>query len=228
MRIGIIETGGPPGELRERFGGYADMLQRLLGERFDYVVYDAQQGPLPDPEAGELAYLLTGSPAGVYDGSDWIAALAHFLRSVKGKAKLVGICFGHQIMAEAFGGKVEKSDKGWGIGLHRHNVLAEAAWMAPALRSIAIPVSHQDQIVVQPPATRILASSSFSPFAMLGYEDQPAISCQFHPEFEPGFARALIEARRERLPDADAAIASLDAPDDRLSVADWIARFLET
>jgi GMP synthase-like glutamine amidotransferase len=92
---------------------------------------------------------------------------------------------------------------------------------------IAIPVSHQDQIVVQPPASQILAVSDFSPFGMLRYDDQPAISMQFHPEFEPGFTRALIESRRAYLPDPDAAIASLDAPDDRARVASWIRNFLE-
>jgi GMP synthase-like glutamine amidotransferase len=93
--------------------------------------------------------------------------------------------------------------------------------------AIDIPVSHQDQIVVQPPHSHILASSAFSPYGMLAYEDQPAISMQFHPEFEPDFARALIESRRDRLPDPDAALASLDAPDDRRRVAGWIRNFLE-
>jgi GMP synthase-like glutamine amidotransferase len=90
-----------------------------------------------------------------------------------------------------------------------------------------VPVSHQDQIVVQPPDSHILARSDFSPFGMLAYEDQPAISMQFHPEFDPAYARALIESRRQRLPDPDAALASLDAPDDRTRVAGWIRNFLK-
>jgi GMP synthase-like glutamine amidotransferase len=95
-----------------------------------------------------------------------------------------------------------------------------------AVSSFAIPVSHQDQIAVQPPASRILAASPFTSFGMLAYEDQPAISFQCHPEFEPGFAEALIESRRDRLPDADAAIESLRQPDDRALVGRWIRRFL--
>jgi GMP synthase-like glutamine amidotransferase len=91
---------------------------------------------------------------------------------------------------------------------------------------VAVPVSHQDQIVAQPPATTILAASEFTPFGMLAWSDQAAISMQFHPEFSPDYARALIEQRRASLPDPDAAIVSFDAPDDRARVAGWMRRFL--
>jgi GMP synthase-like glutamine amidotransferase len=89
-----------------------------------------------------------------------------------------------------------------------------------------IPVSHQDQIVVAPPAGRVVAGNAFSPYGVIAYEDQPALSFQCHPEFEPGFAQALIESRRDRLPDADAALATREQPDDRARVADWIRSFL--
>ena len=170
--------------------------------------------------------LITGSPAGVYEDHAWIPPLEQFLRSAKGKSKLVGICFGHQIMAQAYGGRVETSERGWGIGLQRYDVIETAPWMDDA-PSFAIPVSHQDQIVELPPAARILARNAFSPFALLAYDDQPAISMQFHPEFEPDYAKALIECRFDRVPDPAAAIASLDAPDDRQRVAGWIRNFLE-
>jgi GMP synthase-like glutamine amidotransferase len=98
--------------------------------------------------------------------------------------------------------------------------------MAAAPATIAVPVSHQDQIVALPPDSEVLAANAFSPFGMLAYPGQDAISMQFHPEFEPDFARALIEARRDILPAPDAAIASLAAPDDRPRVAEWIRRFL--
>jgi len=137
----------------------------------------------------------------------------------------VGVCFGHQAMAEAFGGHVEKSERGWGVGLQTYEVTERAPFMDDA-REIAIPVSHQDQIVVQPPHSHVLAGSAFSPFGMLLYDDQPAFSMQFHPEFEPDYAKALIETRRERLPDADGALKSLDGPDDRARVAEWIRGFL--
>jgi GMP synthase-like glutamine amidotransferase len=225
MNVGILETGRPPGDLAARFGDYPAMFGDLLGPGFKTTTYDVASGRLPERPEAHDAYLITGSPAGVYDALPWIAPLKAFLREAKGKAKLVGVCFGHQIMAEAFGGRVEKSVKGWGAGLQTYEIVGEAPWMDDAGR-IAVPVSHQDQIVVQPPDSSVLAASAFTPFGMLAYRGQGAISMQFHPEFAPDYAKALVAFRRDILPDPDAALASLDRPDDRARVADWIRRFL--
>ncbi len=138
---------------------------------------------------------------------------------------MVGVCFGHQVMAEALGGQVEKSDKGWGAGLHHYSIVHAEPWLDEA-KDIAIPASHQDQVVVQPPNTEIVAASDFTPYAGLAWTDRPAISFQFHPEFTPDFAKALIAERYDRVPDPDAAIASLDAPNDNARVGGWIRRFL--
>jgi GMP synthase-like glutamine amidotransferase len=225
IRIGILETGEPPAHLEQRFGRYGDMFRELLGGGYALTNYNVVSGAYPAALEDEDAYIVTGSAAGVYDAFGWIGDLKHFLRSAKGRTKLVGICFGHQVMAEAFDGTVEKSERGWGIGLHRYDVREPGEWMDP-VPSFSIPVSHQDQVVVQPPRSRILAASPFTPYAVLAYQDQPAISFQCHPEFGPGFAEALIEHRRARLPDADAAIASLSEPNDSAMVGRWIRRFL--
>lgn len=226
MKIGILETGRPSPSLEARFGRYDTMFVHLLGEQFATKTYRIMEGEFPEHPEAEQAYLITGSPAGVYDDLPWIPRLKTFLGGAKGKAKLVGICFGHQIMAEAFGGRVEKSAKGWGIGLHRYDVRHAEPWM-DAVASFSTPVSHQDQIVEAPPHTRVIAASPFTAFGAIAYDDQPAISFQCHPELEPAFAKALIDERRERLPDPDGAITSLDRPNDRLLVGDWIRRFLE-
>jgi GMP synthase-like glutamine amidotransferase len=226
MNVGILETGRPPGGLAARFGDYPAMFAKLLGPDFETTTYDVAAGALPERPDAHPAFIVTGSPAGVYDDLPWIGPLKAFLRAAKGKAKLVGICFGHQIMAEAYGGKVEKSAKGWGIGLQTYEVTGGAPWMDLAPR-IAVPVSHQDQIVARPPASIVIAASDFTPYGLLAYSDQPAISMQFHPEFAPDYAKALIAHRRDRHADADAALASLDAPDDRARVGGWIRRFLE-
>ena len=225
MNVGILETGKPPEALRERFPGYSAMFADLLGPGFTVTAYDVQAGEPPASPEAHSAYLVTGSPAGVYDDLPWIKPLKEFLRAAKGKAKLVGICFGHQIMAEAFGGKVEKSARGWGVGLQTLEVCGAAPFLGGE-QAVSISASHQDQIVVQPPASRVLAANAFSPYGVLLYEDQAALSMQFHPEFTPDFAKALIEVRRDRLPEADAALASLSQPNDREAVAGWIRRFL--
>jgi GMP synthase-like glutamine amidotransferase len=223
MKLGILETGYPPGNLADEFGDYPKMFERLLGPGFAVEAYDVQAGELPDAGAHD-AYLITGSPAGVYDPLPWIDPLMQFIRSVDG-AKMVGVCFGHQVMAEALGGRVEKSDKGWGAGLHRYTVVRDERWIDTA-GTIAIPASHQDQVIVQPPSTNVVAASDFTPFASLAWTDRPAISFQFHPEFSADFAKALIEKRYDVVPNPDAAIESLDAPNDNQVVGGWIRNFL--
>jgi len=224
MKIAIIETGHPPGDLKERFGSYPTMFADMLGPEFEVESFDVPAGELPGDPAEHGAYLITGSPAGVYEPLPWIGPLCNFIRAAD-QAKMVGICFGHQVMAEALGGHVEKSDKGWGAGLHHYSVVRYEPWMDGA-KAIAVPASHQDQVVQQPPNTDVVTSSSFTPYAGLTWTDRPAISFQFHPEFAPDYAKALIEKRYDIVPDPDAAIASLDAPNDNALVAEWIRRFL--
>ena len=203
------------------------MFQAMLGPNATYRTFDAVAGELPEePEVCD-AYVITGSPAGVYDDLPWIAPLAAFLQRAKGKAKLVGICFGHQIMAQVFGGTVVRSEKGIGLGLHEYAIIETAPWIddrAP----ISIAISHQDQVVTVPPSARVVGGSDFAPYGILAYVDQPAISFQCHPEFEPDFAVALVERQRERVAEtADHLIESLSRPSDRERVGGWIRRFLE-
>ncbi|WP_375458017.1 type 1 glutamine amidotransferase [uncultured Enterovirga sp.] len=228
MKIGILEAGVPPADLASRFGRYDAMTADLLGAGFDTVTYRVRDGELPPSPEACAGYVVTGSAAGVYDDLPWIAPLRAFLREAKGRAKLVGICFGHQIMAEAFGGRVVKSDKGWGLGLQRYDIREQPSWADP-VPSFAIPASHQDQVVAPPPATRILAGSAFAPFSALIYDDQPAISFQGHPEFTPAYAKALLAlCHAERLePGAFGAVTtSLDGPNDCARIGSWIGRFL--
>jgi GMP synthase-like glutamine amidotransferase len=224
MKVAILETGRPPGDLSERFGDYPAMFGELLGPKFVIESFNVAAGEFPADAGSHHAFLITGSPAGVYDPLPWIGPLCDFIREAR-DSKMVGICFGHQVMAEALGGHVEKSDKGWGAGLHRYRVERNEPWM-DGVGSIAAPASHQDQVVVQPPNSEITLASDFTPFAGLAWTDRPAISFQFHPEFSPAFARALIEKRHDVLPDADAAIASLGAPNDNGRVGQWIRNFL--
>ena len=225
MKVAILETGTPPESLVARFGRYPEMFRQLLGDGFDYASYDVAAGELPPVPRGHDAYLITGSPAGVYDGLPWIGELAAFLRAADRQVKLVGICFGHQLMAEAFGGHVEKSERGWGVGLHDYPIVRREPWMDEAAM-VSVPASHQDQVVIQPPGTHVTASSLFTPYAGLAWQSRPAVSFQFHPEFSPDFARALIDSRRDRLTDADRAIASLERPNDNARLGEWIRRFL--
>jgi GMP synthase-like glutamine amidotransferase len=224
MKIAVLETGVPPAPLADQFGSYPDMFASLLGTEFELETFDAEHGELPEAGA-HGAYLITGSPAGVYDPLPWIGPLMEFIRSAKA-SRMIGVCFGHQVMAQALGGEVIKSPKGWAAGLNRYDVVHPEPW-TNGERQVAIPASHQDQVVAQPPNTAVVAASDFTPFAALAWTDRPAISFQFHPEFSVGYAKALIEKRFDKVNAPEVALASLDAPNDNQRVGDWMRNFLK-
>ncbi len=230
LKIGILKTGRPPKPAIPQFGTYPNMFMTLLGRyAYDWRVYAADEGEYPAAPEDCAAYIVTGSSAGVYENEPWIGQLLDWLRAAKGRTRLIGVCFGHQAMAQAFGGRVIKSPKGWAIGEQDYRVLRQEPWMdgAPAIR---LPGSHQDQVMELPPGAEVIAASDFCPMGALAWRDQPAISIQLHPEFEPAYAKALIEARRGKVyadDEADRAIASYDGPDDRARVGRWINTFLE-
>lgn len=230
MNLGILETGAPPADLKDRFGSYGDMFRTLLGPGYRYAYYDTRGGKLPDGDEHD-AYLITGSASGVYDGDPWIDTLKTFVQEISGRTPLVGICFGHQVMAEAYGGRVTKSPKGWGAGLHSYEITRRADWMkTDDETALSIPVSHQDQIVELPKDATVLASSPFTPYAVLEYPQRRAISFQGHPEFSPDYATALIDLRRGtryQQDFADSAVATLKKPNDSQRVAEWLRRFIE-
>ncbi len=224
--IGILETGRPPAELRPKWGNYDGMMRTMLGVHRSYRTYDVQTGDLPAQPGECAAYVITGSPAGVYDDLPWIEPLLAFIRASRGRAKMIGVCFGHQAMAKAFGGEVIKSPKGWGLGLHRYEIVEPPPFMREPV-GLAIPAAHQDQVVSLPPGARVLAASAFTPYATLAYDDD-TLSMQAHPEFTPRFAAALIEARREVFgPAADPALLSLLQPDDRGRASEWLQSFID-
>jgi GMP synthase (glutamine-hydrolysing) len=219
MKIGILETGRPPRELQDRHGTYADLFMRLLGRYgLDFDSYAVVDNVFPGSVHAADGWLITGSRHGVYEPHDWIPPLEHFIRtSLDEGVPMVGICFGHQIMAQAMGGKVEKFSGGWQVGGTEYKVGGEP------MRLIAW---HQDQVVEKPESAVCFAEADGCQYAALAY-GRTGLSLQPHPEFDPDFSRDLLEARGNILPEGvrDYAAGSFDAELAAPKAADMIARF---
>jgi len=231
MKIGILKTDAVRPEWVPRFGEYPDMFMALLQEAdpaLEFRVYDVEQGQFP-AEIDEVdAYLITGSKSSVYDDKPWIGRLMAFVRELdRRRKKLVGICFGHQLVAHALGGRTEKSNKGWGVGLQTYHFTDLPAWHNGGDPDFSVLASHQDQVLVPAPGTRTLAASDFCEFAVCQIGEH-ILTFQGHPEFVTGYSRELLEFRRELLGEESyaAGVASLAQPPQSERVARWIVAFL--
>lgn len=229
-RITIIETGEVPQKHRERHGSFPDMFARMVRAEDPAATVEVVSIPkgdaLPDPSKLE-AVLITGAAAGVYDGLDWIAPLEDFVRrAYANKTPMVGVCFGHQLIAQALGGTVRKSEKGWGIGRHVYRVLPENGVVDG--EAIAIAASHQDQVIEPPNDALTILSSDFTPHAGLLYANGTTLTVQPHPEFDVAFAEVCCDLRDGTAPDDVVATsrASLAQPMDNAKLGGAITRFL--
>jgi len=229
-KITIVETGLISPERRAQHGSFPQMFERMISAAdasasFATVRLIDGEG-LPDP-AGLEAILITGSSAGVYDDLDWIAPLERFVRAAyEARTSMVGICFGHQLIAQALGGTVRKSERGWGIGRHVYDVVPDNG--AIEGEKIAIACSHQDQVIEPPAGAATILHSTFTPHAGLLYENGAVLSVQPHPEFTAAFAHVCCELRQGSVPETLVATAraSLEQPLDHADLGRAIARFL--
>lgn len=222
MKIGILQTGHAPAEIRPRTGDYADLFIRLLdGHDFDFVVYDIEAMEFPDTASVCDGWLITGSRHGAYEDHAFIPPLEDLIRDIYAAGlPLVGVCFGHQVIAQALGGKVEKYAGGWAVGRQVYQMNGQ---------DCALNAWHQDQVVAVPAAATVVGSNDFCANAALVYDDR-IFSVQAHPEFDVPVMQGLITHRGPGVvPDAQlqAARDSLDTPLDTPRVATQIARFFK-
>ena len=234
MKIGILVTGLIREELADRNDPYPVMFERLLGlagRELDFAPYSVLRGQMPESIDDCDGWLITGSRYGVYEKLDWMLELEDFIRELAAAERpLIGICFGHQIIAEALGGKVVKSELGWKVGVQRYDLEKCYDWMDEPPPSVAMHAYHQDQVVDSPPSAEVFLSSAGCPLAGLSYGDT-IISVQAHPEIEESYERDLLEmfgGSAIPLEVAQQGIATLDAgmPVDTQLIANWFVEFL--
>ncbi|MGH8353677.1 MAG: amidotransferase [Pseudomonas sp.] len=231
LRICILETDILRPELVDRYQGYGRMFEQLFAQQpiaAQFSVYNVVEGNYPaDPERFD-AYLVTGSKADSFGTEPWIITLkTYLLERYERGAKLLGICFGHQLLALLLGGKSERATQGWGVGTHRYRLAEQPAWMSPAVDELTLLVSHQDQVTALPENARVLASSEFCPIAAYSIDDR-VLCFQGHPEFIPDYSKALLEIRQQHLGEQlyQQGVASLQHAHQGTTVAEWMMRFV--
>lgn len=222
MLIGILQTGLAPDVLIEESGDYPDMFKTLLaGNGFEFRTYRVLDGEFPASVAECDGWLITGSRHGAYEDHAWIPPLEAFIRaSYEAHVPMVGICFGHQIIAQAMGGKVEKYAGGWAVGATDYDFDGQKtrlnAW-------------HQDQVTQVPANAKVVGSNDFCTNAALLYDDR-VFTVQAHPEFRPDFVDGLMQTRGKGLvpPERlEAATARLSDPLSDQTIAARIAAFFK-
>lgn len=187
MRIGILQCGQSPEQLKETLGDYPDMFIRLLGERgFEFTVWHVEGMEFPESVHDADGWLLTGSRHGAYEDHAFITPLEDFIRRAYAEAvPQVGICFGHQIIAQALGGKVVKHPAGWAVGAQDYDFGGQ---------NVTLNAWHQDQVVELPEDAKVIGRNGFCENAALVYGDR-AYSVQAHPEFDDRFVQGLMDTR---------------------------------
>ncbi len=231
-KLGILNAINPA-ESHVNWGGSPiDVYIRFIqtaGAAFESAGYEVAQGHFPTSPGECDAYVITGSPRGAYDSDPWIAELVQFIRKgTQSGQKFVGICFGHQILAHALGGHVEKSEKGWGLGLKTFEVSQSKPWMNGRPQQMSLYFAHQDQVERLPPDADLLGGNEFCPIGMYAIRDQ-VFGIQGHPEFSPGIMNDIFNRFKENgnaaLAAAGEASMRAGTPDDQI-VAHWIVNFL--
>jgi len=237
MKIGLLECDHVLERFRHIAGDYREMFTTLFNRHAPQISlrpFDVCNGEFPPSLDACDAYLATGSRFSAYDDVEWIHALKNFVRRLyEAKKPFVGVCFGHQIMAEALGGKVSRAEAGWGVGVHGVEIInpewpePPELWMRPEQSSCGLQYMHQDQVERLPDDAVALGRSDHCPVAMFRVGDS-MLGIQAHPEFPKAYSEALLLDRVERIgaERVKTALASLDQPTDESVVAKWIVEFL--
>jgi GMP synthase-like glutamine amidotransferase len=230
MKVAILQCDDVLDKFRPEFDNYPEMVTALLSAadgEMEFEVFNVQQGQFPANIRAWDLYITTGSKASAYEDLSWIRDLIGFVKQLdEAGQKLMGICFGHQIIALALGGSVEKSPKGWGIGVSENRICYQPAWMEKRPETLKLIVSHQDQVARLSEGSVVVAASDFCPHFMVQWNEH-FLSVQGHPEWKRIYSRALIEHRRTIIPAerVEQGLVSLALEPDNRLFSSWILDF---
>lgn len=227
--LGILQAGRAPEEIIDRYPDYNELFIDLLGKNtFDYRTWAVLENEFPRSVDEADAWLITGSRFGAYEPHAWIPPLEKLIREIYATGvPMVGICFGHQIIAQALGGKVEKFSGGWSVGRVEYSFDSSVFPHDSENKLTPLMAFHQDQVVEVPEGAVNVGSTRFCKNAALIY-DSRILTIQPHPEFTYSFISGLLQARGKILPPdiLQAADATLQEPISQAPVAEALRQFL--
>jgi GMP synthase-like glutamine amidotransferase len=232
LKIGLLKCDTVHEKFRHIAGDYSDAFINLFSAyapEISLEIYDVEQGHYPGSLDECGGYLTTGSYRSVYDDIPWILRLRDFVAELyRNNKKFVGICFGHQMIAQALGGKCEQSERGWGIGVHTVRITRKKPWMRPKLDRYDLIVCHLDEVTELPEGSELLGTNEHCPNSMFALGDH-FLGIQAHPEFTAAYAEALMLARIERIgrKKVEQARETLKREVHEKILTRWIANFLK-
>ena len=232
MKLCILENDDLAPEVAPTYTRYGAMFERLFREAgavdWQFDVFHTPAMEYPASFDSYDAVLLTGSKADSFSDEPWVVELR---RRVSGlleqKKRLLGICFGHQLIALCLGAKVGRAPQGWGVGRMSYDWHAAELPLAPEDKTMSLLVSHRDQVLELPENAVLLASNAHCPVA--GYAVGEEVFCvQGHPEFVTDYSAYLMGKRREILGEDlyGAGVKSLEHQHDGLEVARMMMAFV--
>lgn len=235
-RIAILNNNTDTSAFAQRFADDGQKVAAGLRRHrpdWQYEVWHAHGDQLPPEPGGYDGWVLTGSVASVNDGAPWMERLAELVRQLhRRRVPLVGLCFGHQMVAHALGGRVGPSPGGWRIGTAPTHYVAERSvalpWLQPAQGTITLFAAHQEQVLLPPPKAEVIGGDDFAPSAALRI-GRHVFTTQYHPELSREFMRALLDEYGALWAPALVAQArrQIEQPVDAALFMRWAAQFLE-
>lgn len=231
MKLTLLQADYVNPSLRPLVGDLPEIFAAFFGRHseIELEVFDCVGGRLPDRAHRSDAYVITGSRHSACDRSPWVEALKELVRECReGRGKLVGICFGHQLIVEALGGEVTRSARGWNLGIKEVALVAQRPWMRPLPLRVRLLFNHRDQVVRLPDGAMLLAGDEACPVQMFEFAGR-ILALQAHPEYTVAYQEALMDAASASIaPEVhEAALAANRgaAADDDV-VLEWIINFI--
>lgn len=228
--VGLLLCDHLDPDVAAQVGDYTELFPAIFAPAgVDLRVYEVTRGEMPQTLEECDGWIVSGSRRSTYEDEQWIKNLEELVRRiVDERRKLVGICFGHQMTAQALGGRVERADVGWGVGVKSFEVIAPPPWMEP-VEEFTVLMSHRDQVTVLPEGAEVIATAEYCPVGAYRIGDH-VFCVQGHPEFVADLSRILMGKRRDVIGDdvVDSALATLDGRIDGERIVAWMADFFHS